>query len=434
MLLSPGRGKTTIIYCILKILLQKRLIEKTLVIAPLRVCYNVWPRQAQAWQEFADLKIGIVHGKGKDDVFWNDNYDIYCINPEGLDWLADDPQRVARLKAHFTVLVVDESTKFKSVSTKRFKLLKKLVKWFKRRYILTGTIVPNGLLDLFGQIYILDEGAALGSFITHFKSKYFYPVDFMGYTLAPHPWAMEAITKKIAPLTLVLTGKEGLDLPELFPCHDILVDLPPDARKVYKDMSRTMIANVENGLVVAANAAVVSSKCRQVANGGLYSSEKPGEWTNVHDAKLDALEDLVDELSGESLLVVYEFGFDLEKMQKRFPKMRLLTTGNVRKDDEEAQHFANGLTKLACGQFTAISLGIDGLQNSCHHVCMFGVPWDLQAYIQTIDRVHRSGQKYDVTIHRILANDTLDMRVISVLENKTATQEDFLTALKEAED
>ena len=131
---------------------------------------------------------------------------------------------------------------------------------------------------------------------------------------------------------------------------------------------------------------------------------------------------------------MYEFGFDLEKMQKRFPKMRLLTTGNVRKDDEEAQYFANGLTKLACGQFTAISLGIDGLQNSCHHVCMLGVPWDLQAYIQTIDRVHRSGQKYDVTIHRILANDTLDMRVISVLENKTATQEDFLTALKEAED
>jgi SNF2 family DNA or RNA helicase len=195
-------------------------------------------------------------------------------------------------------------------------------------------------------------------------------------------------------------------------------------------MQNTLIAAVESGEVIAANAAVASSKCRQIANGGIYLNSLDGTYEDLHDAKLDALDDLIEELSGESLLVVYEFGFDLDRLIKKFPKLVRLTTGNQRKDAEEIAKFSSGLTKLAAGQFSSISLGLDGLQNSCHHVCMFGLTWNLQDYIQTIDRVHRSGQKFDVTIHRILAKDTVDERVLSILDAKNRTQEGFLSVLK----
>ena len=429
LLLSPGRGKTTIIYCALSILLSKRLIKKTLVIAPLRVCYNVWPVQCKSWAEFAHLRVTIVHGKDKEKNLYDPNYDIYCINPEGLAWLCDDPKRLAHLRANFDVLVVDESVKFKNTGTQRFKLLRKFVKNFKRRYILTGTFTPNGLLDLFGQIFILDEGASLGQWITHYRTKYFYATDYLGYDLAPHPWASEEIARKIAPLTLVLNGKEGLNLPELS-VQDIFVSLDARARALYTQMENDMIMALESDTIIAANAAVATSKCRQVANGGIYGNAKDGTWEDVHDAKVEALEDLIEELSGESLLVVYEFGFDLDKLQRRFKTLRRLTTGNPTRDATEIQGFSNGTTRLGAGQFSSISLGIDGLQNSCHHIAMFGIPWDLQSYIQVIDRVHRSGQKFDVTIHRILARDTVDERVLKVLGDKDATQEGFLKLLK----
>lgn len=429
LLLSPGRGKTTIIYCALSILLQQRLMKRALVIAPLRVCYSVWPRQKDTWADFQHLRVAILHGKNKERDLFDLNYDLYCINPEGLDWLCSDPKREAWVRANFDVLVVDEATKFKNSGTKRFKFMRKFVQYFRRRYILTGTFTPNGLLDLFGQIYILDEGASLGRFITHFKTKYFYPTDFMGYNLAPHSWAPDEIAKKIAPLTLVLTGKEGLNLPDM-QFNDIYVELSAPARKLYAEMENTMILTLESDQVVAANAAVATSKCRQVANGGIYSSVTKGDWNDVHDAKIEALESLIEELSGETLLVVYEFGFDLEKLQKALPSLRRLTTGNQKNDAQEIQAFSNGSTRIGAGQFSSISLGIDGLQNSCHHVCLFGLTWNLQDYIQVLDRVHRSGQQFPVTIHRIIAKDTVDERVLKVLGDKNATQEGFLTLLR----
>jgi hypothetical protein len=240
---------------------------------------------------------------------------------------------------------------------------------------------------------------------------------------------VEEIAKKIAPLTLVLNGKEGLNLPEL-DFHDVFVELPPAARKLYTEMENTMILTLESDQVVAANAAVATSKCRQVANGGIYSSVTQGAWSNVHDAKIEALEGLIEELSGESLLVVYEFGFDLENLQAKVPGLRRLTTGSASRDSAEIAAFSEGKTKIGAGQFSSISLGIDGLQNSCHHVCLYGLTWNLQDYIQVLDRVHRSGQQFPVTIHRIIAKDTVDERVLSVLGDKDATQESFLNMLK----
>lgn len=428
-LLRPGMGKTTISYAIIKILRDKQLIKRTLVIAPLRVIYNVWPKQKNDWAEFADLRVQILHGKDRVKNFHNLDADIYCINPEGLEWL-DTPEHLAWLRQHFDVLIVDESTKFKNTGTQRFKRARKFIQHFKRRYILTGSFTPNGLLDLFGQVYLLDEGAALGRFITHYKTKYFYPTDRMGYTLAPHAWAADEIASKIAPLTLVLDREGNLDMPELI-FNDILVDLPEPARKQYAQMEEHMLATLDAELVVAANAAVATSKCRQIANGCLFTNAGQGTWTDIHDAKIDALKDLVEELSGESLLVVYEFTPDLEKLRKAFPNAVLLTGGSATQDAKNIGLFAGGFVQMGLGQFTSISLGIDGLQNKCRNVVMFGLTWNLQDYSQTIDRIWRQGQKADtVIVHRLIAKDTVDQRVLRVLNAKDSTQSSFLTLLK----
>lgn len=428
-LLRPGMGKTTISYAIIKILKSKDLIKRTLVIAPLRVVYNVWPKQKNDWAEFADLRVKVLHGKHRLDNLHDLDADIYCINPEGLEWL-DTPENLAWMRQHFDVLIVDESTKFKNTGTQRFKRVRKFIQHFKRRYILTGTFTPNGLMDLFGQVYLLDEGAALGRFITHYKTKYFYPTDYMGYNLAPHAWAMEEIASKIEPLTLVLDREGNLDMPELI-FNDVLVDLPPTARKQYDQMEAHMLATLDAELVVAANAAVATSKCRQIANGCLFTNAGDGTWTDLHDAKIDALKDLVEELSGESVLVVYEFKPDLDKLRKAFPNAVLLTGGNAAQDAKHIGLFAGGFVQMGLGQFTSISLGIDGLQNKCRNVIMFGLTWNLQDYSQTIDRIWRQGQQADtVIVHRLIAKDTVDERVLRVLNNKDATQSNFLTLLK----
>lgn len=428
-LLRPGMGKTTISYAIIKVLKSKQLIKRTLVIAPLRVVYNVWPKQKNDWLEFADLRVHVLHGKDRLKNLHNLDADIYCVNPEGLEWL-DKPELLEWIKQHFDVLIVDESTKFKNTGTERFRRLKKFIKYFKRRYILTGTFTPNGLLDLFGQVYILDEGAALGRYVTHYKTKYFYPTDYLGYNLAPHPWAPEEIAKKIETLTLVLDREGNLDMPELL-FNDIAVDLPPEARKRYQQMERDMLATLDQDIVVAANAAVATSKCRQIANGCLFTSTGSEAWVDVHDAKIDALKDLVEQLSGESVLVVYEFRPDLEKLRQAFPNAVLLTGGSATQDAKNISMFSSGFVQIGLGQFSSISLGIDGLQNRCRNVIMFGLTWNLQDYSQTIDRVWRQGQQAStVIVHRIIAKETVDERVLSVLNSKDATQSSFLSLLK----
>lgn len=421
-------GKTTIMYAIISILLKQKLNKRALVISPIKPMLNVWPKQKNSWKEFFHLRVGVAHGKLRVSVLQDPNLDIVVVNPEGLEWMEDHEKYI---KDNFDILCVDESTKFKNTNSQRFKRLKKLVKNFKRRYILTGSFTPQGLLDLFGQVYILDEGGSLGRYITHYKTKYFYPTDYMGYNLSPHPWAAEEIARKIAPLTLVLEREGNVAMPELLPPNDILVELPPAVVPKYQSMERDMLLKLESeGFAAAANAAVATSKCRQIANGFIFTGVED-DWEDMHDAKLDALEDLIDQLSGEPLLVIYEFKPDLAKLQTRFPTATLLTTGNAKKDDAAITLFGTGAVQVALAQVTSISLGIDGLQNSCSNVCMYSLTWNLEAYSQTIDRVWRPGQKSAVvSVHRIIMKDTVDERVLSVLGRKDATQTSFLSLLR----
>lgn len=451
-LLPPGAGKTSMVYMLITILIKMGFIKKALVICPIRPMYRVWPNQKDKFAEFAHLKVRVLHGPDKDDALLDDDADIYVINPEGLDWLlatetvtnsrgksskVADRVRVKWLADKFQLLVVDESTKFKNSQSGRFKALKALIPKMKRRYILTGTPTPSGLLDLFGQIYILDEGSALGSYITHYRTNFFYPSGFGGFDWTPQPDAEYRIAQKIAPLVYRKDLKDAkIDLPELV-FNDIWVDLPPSVMREYQRMEDDLVVKLDGDIdndIVADNAAVASGKCRQIANGCLIDTAT-GKWKYLHDAKLEALEDLLDQLQGEPLLITYEFKPDAERIaainiggSKSIPN---ISSGNARKDDANIGLFSQGKLAAVQGNPQSIALGIDGLQDSCCNIAMYGCTWKLQDYLQVIDRIRRQGSKSKrVWVHRILARGTLDERMLTVLDDREAKQANFMKMLK----
>ena len=433
-LLDPGLGKTTIAYAIVTILLQKRMIKKTLVICPLKPAYNVWPKQHKTWNEFKHLRVCVLHGKDKEALLLSDDYDVYVVNPEGLPWLftatgaKPAAARLAYIRNKFDVLIVDESTKFKDTSTNRFKLVRNVVGVFKRRYILTGTLNPTGLEDIFGQTYLLDEGAALGRFITAYRAKYFHQKPWDKYTHFPNAGAFEEVCEKIAPYMLRVSRSEIKDLPALL-LDDRYIDLSPEVQRIYDAAQDDLIVRMETKTIVAANAAVASSKCRQIANGFVYGND--GEPTRLHTEKLEALKDLIEELAGEPLIVTYEFQEDRDLLMQEL-KVPSISTGNTKKDDETIERFRRGAFPVVLGSTASISLGIDGLQDVCGHMAMFGVTWKLIDYLQVIDRIRRQGSSHaSVVLHRILARGTVDERVVRKLDEREGEMIDFMELLQD---
>jgi SNF2 family DNA or RNA helicase len=405
-----------------------------LVICPLKPAYNVWPKQKDKWDEFKHLRVCVLHGKDKEELLQSNNYDIYVVNPEGLPWLfgADNkhsplPSRKKLIKDKFDVLCVDESTKFKDTSTGRFKLLRKIVPVFKRRYILTGTLNPTGLEDIFGQVFILDEGASLGQYITNYRGRYFHTQPWDKYTMIPNLGAFEEVCAKIADLVLRISRKEIPDLPNLI-IDDRYVDLPAPAMQLYLATERDLLIRLDTRQIVAANAAVASSKCRQIANGFVYDENRVGQV--VHDEKMKELKSLIEDLQGEPLVVTYEFQEDRDAMLREL-KAPCISTGNAKRDDETIERFRRGAYPVVIGSTASISLGIDGLQDVCGHMAMFGVTWKLIDYLQVIDRIRRQGSNHSsVVLHRILARGTVDERVVQRLDEREGEMIDFMELLQ----
>jgi SNF2 family DNA or RNA helicase len=431
MFLDPGLGKTSIALTAFQILKQQKINKRMLVIAPLRPMMVTWPDEIQKWADFNELSYCIVHGAQKEQCL-DLEADIFLINPDAISWLLEN-NRFRRIGAD--ILCVDESTKFKNSSTKRFKAMRQMVPSFKRRWILTGTPAPRSLLDLFGQIYILDQGLALGRFITHYRNEYFYPSGFGGYDWQPKMNSAERIAAKIDPMVLRLKAEDWLDMPDLI-FQDILVDLPPEARKVYRQLEIAFITQIQEEEIVAANAAVAGGKCRQVSNGAIYS-EVPTEGTGrrqfhkIHDAKLDALDDLVEELQGQPLLVLYEFQHDYERMAERFPNAPVIHGGVSPKAAQSAiERFNRGELPLLIGHPASMGHGLN-LQEACNRVCFYGMTWNFEHYDQALRRVYRQGQQQNhVIVYRIVARDTLDQDVIESLKSKDDVQAAFVRRLK----
>lgn len=441
LLLDPGLGKTSISLASMKILLQRGFASKILVTAPLQPVFSTWPAELNKWVDFQNLTWTILHddhGKGKVENLKLD-VQIYLINPAGLKWLLAQPNR-----PKFDVLCVDESTDYKDTRTQRFKFLKQLVQEAKYKWILTGTVVPNGLEDLFGQVYILDQGSALGRYITHYRMKYF-DVDYTGYKYRPKPGAFDQIVAAVKPLVLRLKAEDHLKMPKLMKVTRT-VTLPPAVMKMYKAVEDQFFLDLKEHKIVAANSAVAGGKCRQIANGAVYThhyldldeassdqiieNEETPAYVVMHDEKLDNLERLVAELSGAPLLVAYEFMHDRDRILSRFPDAGVIGSGVSRKKRQEAiDAFNAGKLQMLLGHPASMSLGLN-LQDACHHVAWFGIPWNLLHHDQLIARVYRQGQREgSVYVYYIVAERTKDEEVCTVLQIKDHNQQSLHDAL-----
>lgn len=455
--LDPGLGKTSITLAAIKLLKQKKVLDKVLLIAPLRVCYSVWPKEVEKWKDFEHLKVVVLHGPNKEALLKEDA-DVYVVNPEGLDWLLQvkktkvvSPKTgkvttkvdvdLRRWKAlGFDTLIIDELSKFKHTSTNRFKSLKLVLNTFRRRWGLTGSPASNGLMDLFGQCYILDQGRTLGPYITHYRMKYFNP-SHDGFSWVLREGADEEIYERLAPLALRMAADDYLDMPTLIE-NNIRVDLPGDVLQVYSQLEDDLIAKLGDGVVVASNAAAASMKCRQVVNGGIYldpdieklvkAPKSKREWLNLHTEKVDALADLIEELQGSPLLVAYDFEHDLDRLRERLGKdVPYIGGGVTAKRSAELERAWNaGELPVLLGHPQAMAHGLN-LQEVGHHVCWHSLTWDFELYDQFIRRVLRQGNKSKkVFVHHIIAKGTIDEVVLSALKSKRKGQNALFDALK----
>ena len=426
---EPGLGKTACALGVIKELKEAGMMNHALVIAPLRVCYNVWPEEVSKWSQFAGLTTAILHGPNKEKAL-ESGADILLINPEGLAWMMP---RLKELEAD--VLIVDESTRFKNTRSLRFKLLKPALNSFSRRYALTGTPVSNGFLDLFGQAYLVDQGRALGQFITYFRLKYFYQSGFGGYTWALKPGADKEIMKACKPFAISLKAEDYLELPPLVN-NIVRVTLPVPARKAYDSMEEQLFAELENGEeVTALSASGAAGRCCQIANGGVYREElKNGKveriTEQIHDAKTEALEDLIEQSSGP-VLVTYEYQHDVERILKVFPKAPVLGGGaSPKRATEIIAAWNRKEIPVLAGHPASMGHGLN-LQGGGNTIIMYSVPYDYELYQQVVRRVLRQGVKFSrVIVHHVIATNTVDEAKLRALDRKARTQNGFLDALR----
>jgi SNF2 family DNA or RNA helicase len=431
--LDPGLGKTAITLYASKILLDKRIVKSVLVIAPLRPARSTWPAEQTKWNQFHGLDMVVLHGANKDKLL-SEKHDIYVINPEGLNWLFQPTfnkrqafvkaGRMSMLMQKFDMLVIDESTKFKSHDSQRFRILKATLNYWRRRYILTGTPAPNGLIDLWAQIYLLDGGASLSPYITQFRNRYCYlQPNSNQYDYKMFPGAYEEIAKKIDHLVLRLKAEDYLQLPELV-YNRIVVELPEAVRGQYEYFEKEFILVLEEGIITAANAAVMSNKLRQLVAGAMYL---PDGKASIHLTKAEALAELVEELSGQPILIGYEFVFEKEMIKQVIPTAKFLDGTH---DDDLIRMFNAGMIPVLVGNPASVGHGLN-LQKACAHVAFLSLTWNLENFEQFIKRVLRQGNEaMRVVCHLIVAKGTVDETVCRTLQSKNKTQVSLLNQLR----
>jgi SNF2 family DNA or RNA helicase len=288
-------------------------------------------------------------------------------------------------------------------------------------------------MDLFGQIYILDEGLSLGRYVTHYRNQYFYPSGYGGYQWTPKDDSLERVQQAIDPYVLRIKDSDWLDMPELI-FDDVIVQLPENARTLYNEMEEHFFSILDETPLVALNSAAAGVKCRQIANGGIYGAQmeyrSKKEIHYVHEAKLDATKDLLEQINAPTL-IIYEFDHDRQRLEAEFDAPAIGGGTSAKKSDEYIQAFSRGELPVLIGHPASMGHGIDGLQDNCWHIILYGITWNLEHYLQTIRRVWRQGNEAThVIVHRIIAENTLDEMVVKTLYEKDATQESLLAGLR----
>lgn len=419
-LLDMGLGKSVItLTAIFDLTLDSFLVRKVLVIAPLRVARDTWPAEIEKWDHLKGLKYTVAVGSEvQRKTALMKRAQVYIINRENVEWLVSR----SGIPFDFDMVVVDELSSFKSHQAKRFKSLIKVRPKVKRFVGLTGTPSSNGLMDLWAEYRLLDMGQRLGRFIGRYREDYFVPDkrnQQVIFSYKPKPGAEEAIYRLISDITISMKVSDYIKLPELV-INEVSVKLSEKEMEALDSMKRDLIATVKGEEITAANAAALSGKLLQMANGAVYDDH--GSVIHIHDRKLDALEDVIEGANGKPVLIAYWFKHDLVRIQKRFEVEVLSSADSIRR-------WNKGEISVAVIHPASAGHGLN-LQAGGSTLVWFGLTWSLELYQQTNARLWRQGQKDTVVIHHLIAKGTIDERVMKALKDKDSTQAALIDAVK----
>lgn len=419
--IDMGLGKTAPALTLAADLLADWAVAKVLVVAPKRVALDTWPKEVTYWEHLQHLRVvpcvggeqGVLRGLAQEA-------DIYTVNVEMLPFLVKHFKK----KWPFDFIIIDESSKFKSHDAIRFKAMKQLAKYglYTRMLQLTGTPAPNGLMDVWAQSYLLDNGAALFRTITDYRNNYFIQ-DFNGFGWSLRDGAEKRIYEKLAPNVLVIKGANTL--PPVY--NTIRLSMPSDVAAQYKQFQRDMLLELLDGQeIMAVNAAVLQMKLQQFASGEIYlpSDDTDRPTAKIHALKLDALESVVSEAAGKPILVGYAYKHEKAALLKRFPKAVTLDDG-----DDVIDRWNRGEIQMLIGHPASMGHGLN-LQHGGYIGVWYGLTWSLELYQQFNKRLDRTGQKHRVIIHHIVCAGTVDEAILNVMQTKDATQAALTNAVR----
>ncbi|MBP1578981.1 MAG: DEAD/DEAH box helicase [Oscillospiraceae bacterium] len=421
LLLDMGLGKTSItLTAINNLLFDSFEVHKVLVVAPLRVARDTWSAEIEKWEHLWELRYSVVVGTEQERLAaLRTPADIYIINRENVQWLVEE----SGLPFAYDMAVIDELSSFKNHQSKRFKAFMKVRPKLKRIVGLTGTPASNGLMDLFAEFKLLDMGERLGRLIGQYRNTYFQPDKRNGmviYSYKPLPNAERQIYDKISDITISMKAADHLKMPELI-SSEYMVQLSDKEREKYDRLKKDLIFSTEDNEVTAANAASLSNKLSQMANGAVYSDDE--SVIEIHDRKLDALEDIIESMNGRPLLVAYWFKHDLERIRKRFEIREIKSSADI-------SDWNSGKIPVALIHPASAGHGLN-LQSGGSALVWFGLTWSLELYQQTNARLWRQGQTADtVVIQYIIAKGTIDEQIMKALKAKDTTQAALIAAVK----
>ncbi len=429
--MEMGLGKTAAVLTAIADLLDHFEAGRVLVIAPLRVVINTWPSEINRWDHTRHLTYRQIKGSPEQrlNILRRDRSDIHIINRELTSWLVKAVRSEPALRVGavadgwpYDLVVIDEASSFKSPKTQRFKALRKMLPKIDRLIELTGTPVSNGLLDVWSQIFLLDRGARLGRTFTGFRDHYFIG-DYHGYNWALRKDADRQIYTRLEDICLTLTAEDYLELPKRID-NVIDIDLPEKERGQYLLLERKFLAEIGDEIVEVLHAAALTNKLLQFANGAIYTGEEKN-WAVIHDAKLTALSELVDEAAGRPLLVAYNYQTDVKRIRDKFPQAEI-----IGRTSDTIDRWNRGEIPMLLAHPASAGHGLN-LQHGGNTIIWFGLNWSLELYQQFNARLHRQGQEKPVIIHHLAVRDSVDQTVLAALGRKDMTQRALLNALKE---
>lgn len=414
-----GLGKTATSLTIASDFIDDFRIDKILIVAPLRVANTVWKQEAKKWSHLNHLDINICTGthKERDAVLRpNKTSMITVINRENLVWL------ITNYKWVWDMVIIDESQSFKNPKSKRFKSFRNKTKYLKSIIELSGTPSPKGLLDLWSQIFLIDNGERLGKNITLYKNRFFKPSGYMGYDFKPLPQAEDKIKSLIKDISISLSAEDHLELPDRIDLFEY-IDMPSNIQKEYKELEKEFILTINSDVdIEAPSAAALTNKLLQFCNGAVYDAD--GKTHEIHNLKIEVLKELIEDNPGENFLIAYNYKSDLERLRKAFPKMKVLS-----KSGAEVDEWNKGNIHMLAVHPASGGHGLN-IQFGGSIIVWFGLNWSLELYQQLNARLHRQGQTKPVRIIHLIIKDGMDEKVLLALNSKAKTQDELLDYLK----